>query len=418
MPQTAKPAAKGGTSFKRARVLVVDDEPGMIELVADVVGRATNCKLLTARDLREARNIIQSEDIDLLLADVHLPDGDGMSLLPQLHLAQPGAAAVVITGKPSVSGAVEAIRAGIVDFLPKPFSADHLLERVNKALAQQALGARKEKRLGRLRIAVRRLNTIRRTISKKVDLLCNDLIGAYGALSKQMDVVRIEEGFRKLLAQSQDLEQLLCHTMDSILRHAGYTNVAVWLASEEQEFELGAYMKYTIPGEKELIDAIKDGMVRTITRDNFVHLEGEALNDKLTPAERPFLTHQTVMGVNCTYLGESLATVVMFRDNRCPFTDADEAMIQAISPIFAVALANIVRHSSDDDAGNGGEWGDDNNDRDNGGGGGGGAGGRTSGIDSPFYDGNRDIPRNQPKKPRREKGSEADWWKRGEAPPF
>src|SRR6185295_11999607 len=124
------------------------------------------------------------------------------------------------------------------------------------------------------------LNTIRRTISKKVDLLCNDLVSAYGELSRQMEVVRIEEGFRKLLAQSKDLEQLLCHTMDFILRHAGYTNVAIWLASEEQEYELGAYMKYTIPGDKELVDAIKDGLLRTITREGFVQLEAETLRDK------------------------------------------------------------------------------------------------------------------------------------------
>lgn len=389
MPQqTAKPAS---STKPRARVLIVDDEPAVVELVAEVVGRATNCKLYSARDLREAQNILQSEAVDLMLADVNLPDGSGMTLLPQLQSANPAAAALVITGEPSMNGAIDAMRAGSVDFLPKPFSADHLLERVENALRGQAVVARKEKRLGRLKSAVRRLNTIRRTISKKVDLLCNDLVSAYGELSRQVETVRAQEGFRKLLNQAKDLEQLLCHTMDWMLRHAGYTNVAIWLASEEQDFELGAYMKYTIPGDKELVEAMKDGIVRTLARDTFMHLDGEALRAKLTPAENEYLRDQTLMGANCTYLGESLATVVMFRDSRCPFTDADEAMLQAICPLFSIALANVVRRTEGDDSG-----------PDDGGG----------SDDGPFLD-DRPGPRN-----RRAKSSEADWWKRGEAPPF
>lgn len=365
----------------RPRVLVVDDEPDLIELVADVVGRQSNCRLFAARDLREARKILDEEQIDLMLADVRLPDGDGMTLLPRLHSAHPSAAAVVITGDPSLHGAIDAIRAGVVDFLPKPFSAEHLLDRVNLALKQQSIVARNQKRLGRLKIAVKRLNTIRRTISKKVDLLCNDLVSAYGELSKQLDQVRVQEGFRKVLDQAKDLEQLLCHAMDWLLRNVGYCNVAVWLASEEQQFELGAYMKYTIPGDKELTEAMRGGLLPLITRENTVLLEGEAIRDQLTPAEFEHLHNQSILASNCTYLGESLAALVLFRDARAPFTDHHTATIQAISPVFAVALAEVVRRSE-----------------------------KHSDDDSPFYDDLHDDDR--------DKRGEADWWKRGETPPF
>ena len=96
---------------------------------------------------------------------------------------------------------------------------------------------------------------------------------------------------------------------------------------------------------------------------------------------------------SCTYLGEALAAVVLYRDAKTPFSDDDAAALKAVSPIFATALASVVRGSDgedDDDTGD---------DRD------GGA--------SPFYDG--PPPKdNEPKK----KKDEADWWKRGEAPPF
>src|SRR5205823_5756816 len=176
----------------------------------------------------------------------------------------PRASAIVITGQPTMDGAIDAIRQGAVDFLPKPFSADALLTRVNKALAVQAAGAKVQRRLDRLRDAVKRLNEARRLVSKKVDLLCNDLIGAYGELSKQLDVVRTQEGFRKLMADAKDLEQMLCHAMDWLLRQLGYSNVAIWLAGEDAEYQLGAYMKYTIPGEPALTEALKDGLLRQV----------------------------------------------------------------------------------------------------------------------------------------------------------
>ncbi len=379
------------------RVLVVDDEPGLIELVNDVVGKSTNCRLFTALDLAQAQRIIENEKIDLLLADVHLPDGDGTSLIARLQEKHPHAAAVIITGNPSVNGAISAFRAGVVDFLPKPFTAEHLQERVRKAIERQAILAKKESRLVRLRGAVKKLNITRHTISKKVDLLCNDLVNAYGELSRQLDTVRLQESFRKLLNGADDLEQLLCHAMDWILRHAGYCNVAVWLAAEDSVFELGAYMKYTIPGEQELTDAMRVGLVPLINREGSVHLFGPELRDALTNAEYAMLGGQEILGCNCTYLGETLATVILFRDEKCPFSEEDEAMLRAISPIFAVCLANIVRRSQGGDS--------------------------AEGYDETFNDGGAVMDDNNDTKPPKDKGpgnkpDAADWWKRGEPPPF
>jgi FixJ family two-component response regulator len=375
----------------KPRVLIVDDEPGMIELVTDVVKQAGNCRLIVAQNVAQARKILATEKIDLMLTDVGLPDGDGMSLLSSLRERHPLAAAVVITGNPSVGGAVDALREGVVDFLPKPFSAAHLTERINTALKRQAAHARKEIRLGRLKGAVKKLNLTRHTISKKVDLLCNDLVSAYGELSRQLDAVRTQEAFRKLLGEARDLEQLLCHTMDWILRHTGYSNVAIWLASEDHTFELGAYMKFTIAGEQKLTDAMRRGLVPMIGREGSVHLFGPEMKEQLTPSEWELLAGQEILGTNCTYLGESLATIVLFRDEKSPFTDDDVMMIRTISPIFAVALASMVRQTDSD------TFEDE----------------PGSMLDEDVEPRHEDKPNKPPKKP-----DAADWWKRGEPPPF
>ncbi len=242
---------------QRPRVLIVDDEPDLIELVRDMVVKHVDCRVVVASTLKEARKVLATGPVEVLLTDLHLPDGDGMSLLPDLRDRQPASTAIVMTGKPSLDGAITALRGGAMDFVPKPFSATQIVERVQRAVERQTELFKRERRVDRLRDAVKRLNTSRKMISKKVDLLCNDLVGAYGELSRQFDVVRFEEGFRKHIEKADDLEQYLCHSMDWLLRQVGYSNVAVFLAADDGAFQLGAYMKFTIAGDPPVTDAIK-----------------------------------------------------------------------------------------------------------------------------------------------------------------
>ena len=396
----------------RPRILVVDDEPNLVELVGDI-GKDMGCRVVSAGDLAEARRIMADQQIDLLVADMNLPDGDGISLLPTLRKDQPNAAAIVITGAPSVENAIGAIRGGAVDFIKKPFTAKQLSSQMRAALDRQAAMAKQEKRIEKLRVAVRRLNEARRTIGKKVDLLCNDLVTAYGELSRQFDGVRNQEGFRKTCAAAKDLEQLLCHAMDWLLREMGYANVAVWLADEEGDFQLGGYRKHTRGGGPPVTNARKEAIVPLATKDGFVRLTDADLVDVLTPAEQKLFKGQDILASNCTYLGDSLAAVVFFRDERSPFSDDDVELLKTVAPVFAVALATVVRGADEEE------------------------GGASDDDDAPFFEkpqaqedatddakgGLDDAADADHREPPKKKGGKpkidpADWWKRGEAPPF
>jgi FixJ family two-component response regulator len=368
----------------KPRVLVVDDEADILGLISEAVSKEYSCKLIQARSLGEAKHILETQPVELLVTDVHLPDGDGTALLPLLRREQPNANAIVITGSPSVDGAIAALRHGAVDFLKKPFTMKELSERVGRALKNQAATVKSEKRIDKLRHAVKRLNEARKVVTKKVDLLCNDLITAYGELSKQLDIVRTQEGFKNFLGEMKDLEQLLCHTMDYLMRQVGYCNIAIWLAGDKaSEFQLGAYMKFTIAGEDDLTEAMKQGIIKLADREGFVRLYGDEAQEKLTPAELDYLADQDVMAINCTYLGETLAVVVLFREAGKGFVEADAATLKTVSPLFALSLAGVVRDAQKDDGDENGLAAADDDDDD-----------------------------------RRSSRREDDWWKNGEAPPF
>src|SRR4051812_7424860 len=319
-PTRSEKKSKKPTGPKQAPcVLLVEDEPELAELVNEILCRDRGCRVVPAVNVDAAKKILASQAVQLVITDIHLPDGNGMELLPTLRANHPTATAIVMTGAPSMDGAITAIQGGAVDFVPKPFNHTQLVERIRKALDRQALLAREEERFNRLREAVKKLNASRRVISKKVDLLCNDLVTAYGELSKQLDGVRTQEGFRKYVENAKDLEQLLCHAMDWLLRQMGYANVAVWLAAEDGEFQLGAYMKYPAAGEPILTDAIKRVLLPLAVKDSLIHVNGDDLVSQFTPQEAAFFKGQDILAVNCTYLGDSLASLVFFRDGKNGF---------------------------------------------------------------------------------------------------
>lgn len=409
---------KNKSTIKRPAVLIVDDEPAMLELSSDVLSREVSAgKVFQATSLAEARRIIDRESIALLIADVKLPDGDGTTLVEYLRDAQPTAGAVVITGAATLEQSVKVFRDGAIDYLPKPFTATQFADRIGKAILYQDALIKNEKRLARLKSAVRKLNGARRTVSKKVDLLCNDLIGAYGDLAKQFEDVRVKENFRKTVDSADDLEQMLCHTMDWLLRQSGYANIAIYLAGDEGEFELGAYMKYTVQGTKAVTDALCAGIVETIARDDFVNLSDVDAAEVLTPAELDHMPNMGVIGVNSAYLGESLATIVMFRDGKSPFTNDDAAMLRSIAPIFAQTLTTLARREGGEEGEEFDVAGEEENNEDQ---------AETGFADEGKIgdewardDENEERPKyREPKPPKKKKQDDADWWKRGEPPPY
>ncbi len=402
MSKAVCPTASPIKNAPMPSVLVVDDEPAMLEMFRDIVTSDVACKLHVAKSMAEARKVLTRQSIDVMVADVMLPDGDGMDLLADLKLTSPNAGVVFMTGKPSVEQTMYAMRHGALDYLPKPFSADQIRTHVKDAIQRQQIAARNERRLTKLKTAVRELNKARRTVSQKVDLLCNDLVNAYGEVSTQMQTLRVQESFRRTVEQSHDLEQLLCHAMDWLLKEAGYCNIAIWLSGQEDNrFELGAYMKYTLVGEKKVTAALQKALVQPTVQEGFLHLSDSELAHMLSPADKKLIPAQTVMSASCTYLGESLAVVAMLRDGKCPFKDEDVAMFRAIATVFATQLASAVHGGSDERA----------NDE-------------SSEAENPSADDVSDTPwadENTDKKPKNRKPkdqSDADWWKRGEPPPF
>ncbi|MBI4563055.1 MAG: sigma-54-dependent Fis family transcriptional regulator [Candidatus Rokubacteria bacterium] len=122
----------------RERILIVDDEPDMVENCQRILSRAGH-RCLTVTDAREALALLESERPALLLADLKMPGVDGMELLRHARQVEPQMPVIILTAFATIESAVAAVKEGAFDYLAKPFSVDQLKLAVERALAQRRL---------------------------------------------------------------------------------------------------------------------------------------------------------------------------------------------------------------------------------------------------------------------------------------
>ncbi len=120
------------------RVLIVDDEPDMVENCCRIL-RRTGYRCTTTTDPHQGLALIESERPDLLLTDLKMPGMDGMELLRRARGLDPTLPVIVITAFATIESAVAAVKEGAFDYLPKTFSVDQLNLAVERALRQRQL---------------------------------------------------------------------------------------------------------------------------------------------------------------------------------------------------------------------------------------------------------------------------------------
>lgn len=137
-----------------SKVLVIDDEEKMCEFLELVLSQDGH-KVVTATSGEQALEMIRSKsDLDVIVTDLMMPGMSGMEVLEEAKRLLPDTPVIMITGYSTVENAVQAMKAGAFDYLPKPFKVDEVKLVVKKALDRRAI-ALENKRLRRELQAIR-----------------------------------------------------------------------------------------------------------------------------------------------------------------------------------------------------------------------------------------------------------------------
>jgi len=119
-------------------ILVVEDERDLREIVAAALSKEGH-EVLESRSGEEALNLLKKQKVDLLVSDVVLGSRDGLELLQDARRLQPQLPVVLMSGYGTIRTAVEAMKLGACDFLPKPFELEELRHTVQEALENRLL---------------------------------------------------------------------------------------------------------------------------------------------------------------------------------------------------------------------------------------------------------------------------------------
>jgi len=135
---SACPKKVYGRWHHMARILVIDDDPVILEVIAEILN-SSGYEAITAPNGELGIKELDNDYYDLVLTDLMMPDVDGMEILNHVVTKLPKTMCIIFTGYGTIKSSVDAIKNGAFDYITKPITSDELLVVMEKALKFKSL---------------------------------------------------------------------------------------------------------------------------------------------------------------------------------------------------------------------------------------------------------------------------------------
>jgi DNA-binding NtrC family response regulator len=121
------------------RILIVDDEIDMLELLELIITDRTEYEVITTNTPLEVPELLKKEPFDLMITDLRMPDIDGIELIEMVKQVDDQLPFIIITAYGTIESAVEAMRKGAFDYITKPFRQEQILLTIEKVMKWRRL---------------------------------------------------------------------------------------------------------------------------------------------------------------------------------------------------------------------------------------------------------------------------------------
>jgi len=288
-----------------ASILVIDDEQIVHESVRRIL-EEEGYRVKGAMRVDQALDLLGSSSYDLVLTDLMMPDRSGLDAVEAVSRDHPDTGVVMFTGFATVDSAVKSMKLGALDYLPKPFTPEELLE-----VCQRALETLEKKRHDR-------------------------------------EIERLYSSAEKAIRSSLDLKEvlrLICSSVVALLKVKGAS--VLILRKKDQVLEFASHhglsddyiQKGVLSSQRsvtELFEKEEPILVEEQDFDRFLHFPSEARKEGIVAMlSIPLRLKQTVVGVMRIYTGE-----------KRQFTNEEMDLLMKFADKAAQALANAMAYES------------------------------------------------------------------------
>ncbi|MBI5605328.1 MAG: sigma-54-dependent Fis family transcriptional regulator [Deltaproteobacteria bacterium] len=121
------------------KILIVDDEMDMLELLELIITDRTDYQVVTTNSPLEVPELLKKDTFDLLITDLRMPDIDGIELIEMVKQIDDQIPFIIITAYGTIESAVEAMRKGAFDYITKPFRQEQILLTIEKVMKWRRL---------------------------------------------------------------------------------------------------------------------------------------------------------------------------------------------------------------------------------------------------------------------------------------
>jgi len=168
--------------MKKINALVVDDEPSVCEAVRAIL-EGEGMDVITTTKSPQALELVKKDNIDIVVSDLKMPEMDGLQLFEQINEINPELIFIMITAYGTIPSAIDAIKKGVYDYIPKPFTPDEVRIPVRRALEKKLL--------------------LRENVALKLSM----------GLDKESPVIARSDGMRRVIATVEGLRDSECNVL-------------------------------------------------------------------------------------------------------------------------------------------------------------------------------------------------------------
>lgn len=210
-------------SANKARLLIVDDEPMLVEALCNIL-QSQDYEVVGCASADTALSELERKPFDLLLADLTMPEMNGIELLRAALKIDPLLAVVIMTGDGTIATAISAMQSGAHDYILKPFNFNAILPVLTRGLAVRqlrlenaSLAQRLHKRAAELEAANSELEAFTRSVSHDLRTPLNGIIGFTELLNVQF-AAQLPTEARDMLGHIYDSGLRMNQLIDDLMR--------------------------------------------------------------------------------------------------------------------------------------------------------------------------------------------------------